>query len=184
MMVAMANIVWMLLNATCHWANACALVINVLSRCHKTLAATGLTLGNRKRRLPLLRVCECEVLSTHLALRIRASRPITPTACQAAWLLARKRQRRDLRMLRPERSIVTLAIVKSIAWQFELVAASRSDAIRISTTLSRAFHCPSKAVGFPSEPCSHAHPFGTSCSDKWVCTCPTSTSQGVELDHG
>ena len=81
-------------------------------------------------------------------------------------------------------SIVTPERANSIAKLFDLLPARDGDAIRISTTLSTVFHGPSKAVGFPSEPCLHAHPFATSCSNCWVCTNPTSSCQGVTIDHG
>ena len=110
----------------------------------------------------------CEVLGTQLALRIRACRPSTPTACHAAWWLARKRRPREprLHMLCPH-SIVTPERANSIAKLFDLLPASDGDA-------ASPLLCPEsstglqKAVGFPSEPCLHAHPFATSCSNSWV----------------
>ena len=63
----------------------------------------------------------------------------------------------------PGDSFVSPESVNSVASLSELLPASDNDAIRISTPLLTA-------VGFPSEPCSHAHPFDTSCANQWLCS--------------
>ena len=80
---------------------------------------------------------------------------------------------------RPEKQLAyTLAQPRVCECCQNMLPAS-DDGDILTSTMSRVFHLPSTAAGFPDEMRSYAHPFDTSCSNQRVRTYPTRTCQQV-----
>ena len=105
MMVTMVDIVWVRLSALClapthaRWSAVCCHGVGRPSKIgQQRVVCLTLLLAKIALCASAAFKLACEVLGTQLALRIRACRPSTPTACHATWLLARKRRPREPRL--------------------------------------------------------------------------------------